>query len=123
MANNKKSIMKKFINLTGLLLVFVATGLQAQVQSSPGLKLVATGPLKLVLQDAALVNNGQFIPGNSTVLFKGSAPTRIGGNSAIDFHNIVVGEEIVLDNDIRISGSLTLEKGNLQLNNHSIDLG
>lgn len=122
MANIKKSIMKKFINLTGLLLV-CATGLQAQVQSSPGLKLVATGPLKLVLQDAALVNNGEFIPGNSTVLFKGTAPLRIGGNSAIRFHNLTVGEEIVLDNDIQVAGSLTLEKGNLQLNNHSIDLG
>lgn len=115
--------MKKFINLTGMLLLCMAPGLHAQVQSSPGLKLVATGPLKLVLQDAALINNGQFIAGNSTVLFKGTTPVRIGGNSTISFHHLTIGEEIVLDNDIQVAGNLTLEKGNLQLNNHSIDLG
>lgn len=113
--------MKKFKIIAGLLLICGATG--AQVQSSPGLKLVATGPLKLVLQDASLVNNGEFIPGNSTVLFKGGSPMRIGGSNAVRFHHLIVGEEIVLDNDIQVAGNLMLEKGNLLLNNHSIDLG
>jgi hypothetical protein len=119
--------MKKFKTLCALLAVCIAalpSAMQAQVQSSSGLKLVATGPLKMVFQDASLVNHGQFIAGNSTVIFKSSSPTLIGGSSPVSFHNIVVdGQELSLDNDMLVSGSLRLEKGNLQLNNHSIDLG
>lgn len=119
--------MKKFKTLPALLVVCIvalSSIVQAQVQSSPGLKLVATGSLKMVFQDASLVNHGQFIAGNSTVVFKSSSPVLIGGSNPVSFHNIVVdGQELRLDNDMLVSGSLTLEKGNLQLNNHSIDLG
>ena len=117
--------MKKFKTLSALVCILaLPCAMQAQVQSSPGLKLVATGPLKMVFQDASLVNHGQFIPGNSTVVFKSSSPMLIGGSSPVSFHNLVVdGQELRLDNDMLVSGSLTLEKGNLQLNNHVLDLG
>ena len=117
--------MKTFKNPVQLLLLFLVAlppGLLAQVQSTPGLKLVASGELKLVFQDLSLINHGQFSPGHSTVIFKGSAPALIGGNNPIHFHHIVIGEETMLNNDIQVAGRLQLEKGNLQLNDHTIDL-
>lgn len=117
---------KKPIGLLLICLVALPPGLLAQVQSTAGLKLVASGPLKLVFDDAGLINNGQFIPGNSTVIFRGSAPTLIGGSNKINFHHLVIdktGEDVSLYNDLEVSGKLTLEKGNLQLNKHSLDLG
>jgi hypothetical protein len=127
--NFKRSIMKKITNLTGFLLVCLVAlppGLNAQVQSSQGLKLVANGDLKLVFNDAGLINHGQFSPGNSTVIFKGTAPSYISGSSAVNFHNLVIsktGQDLSLDNDLNISGNLRLEEGNLQLNSRTLDLG
>jgi hypothetical protein len=127
--NFKRSIMNKFKNFIGLVLICLAgmpPGLQAQVQSSSGLKLVATGALKLVFDDAELINHGEFTPGNSTVIFKGNMPARISGSKAVNFHNLAIsktGQDLTLDNDLRISGKLSLEQGNLQLNNRLLDLG
>jgi hypothetical protein len=115
--------MKKIKTLTGLLLVTLSLGLQAQVQSTAGLKLVATGPLKLVFNDAGLINNGSFSPGNSTVIFQGKSASLISGNCAINFHNVVMEKDLSLENDLSISGKLTLAKGNLHLNSRTLDLG
>lgn len=121
--------MKKIKTLSGFLLlglVALSPGMQAQVQSTAGLKLVATGPLKLVFNDAGLINHGEFIPGNSTVIFKGNMPATISGSKAVSFHNLVIsktGQDLSLDNDLDISGSLTLEQGNLQLNSRTLNLG
>lgn len=127
--NLKRFIMIKCKNLTGfilVLLVAIPPGLQAQVQSTAGLKMVATGELKLVLDDAELINHGEFTPGNSTVIFKGNSPVRISGSKAINFQNLVIsitGQDLVLDNDLRVAGKLSLDQGNLQLNNRLLDLG
>src|ERR1700754_1301347 len=113
--------MKKFKTLTALLLICMV-GL-AQVQSSAGLKLVATGPLKLVFNDAALINHGSFSPGNSTVIFQGNASSLIGGSSAVNFHNLVLDKDVSLENDLNVSGKISLAKGNLHLNSRTLDLG
>lgn len=119
--------MKKLKALPVLLLISIVAlppALQAQVQSSQGLKLVANGAVKLVFQDITLVNHGDITADNSTAVFKSSMPLSISGSKAINFHNIILdGENLTLDNDMLISGSLSLQKGNLQLNNHTIDLG
>ena len=120
----------KFINhLHALLIVLLALSpaAQAQVQSTSGLKLVATGPLKLVFQDAGLVNHGEFIPGQSTVIFKGNmSSSSISGSHPVSFFNLVVskeGHQLELENNMSVSGTITLDKGNLQLNDHLLDLG
>lgn len=121
--------MKKIKSLTGLPLICalaIPFGMQAQVQSSAGLKLVATGQLKLVFNDAGLISHGSFSPGNSTVIFQGNAPSMISGSSAVNFHNLVIdktGQDLSLENDLNISGKLTLAKGNLHLNSRTLDLG
>jgi hypothetical protein len=117
---------KTIFRLMSIGLVALSPGLQAQVQSTAGLKLVAIGELKMVFNDAGLINHGQFSPGNSTVIFKGNTPATISGSNAVSFHNLVIsktGQDLSLDNDLNISGHLTLEQGNLQLNSRTLDLG
>jgi hypothetical protein len=115
------------LRLLLILLPALSTALHAQVQSTTGLKLVANGSLKLVFHDASLVNNGEFMPGNSTVIFSGSASrTFIGGSNPVSFQNLVLskpGQELELRNNVRIACGLTMEQGNLQLNSHLLDLG
>lgn len=110
-----------------ILSLVLSAAVHAQVQSTSGLKLVATGSLKLVFQDATLVNNGEFLPGNSTVIFTGSASRAfIAGSNPISFQHLVIrkpGQELELRNDLSIAGSLTMDQGNLQLNSHLLDLG
>jgi len=115
--------------ITGLLLACLAVispNILAQVESGPGLQLVATDELKLVFNDADFIHHGQFIPGNSTVVFKGERPAKISGSSPVKFHNLVIsttGKEISLENDLDVSGILKLEEGNLQLNRRTLNLG
>jgi hypothetical protein len=98
------------------------------LRSSSGMNLVATGDLKLVFHDAGLLNNGRFVAGNSTVLFTGDVaaqPVYIDGSSPVAFHHVVISRpsDVRLNNNISVTGNITLNDGNLQLNNHVLDLG
>ncbi len=122
--------MKLYKNLSGLVLIFVLSPsmeMHAQVQSSAGLKVVATGAIHLVFNDASLVNHGDFLPGNSTVIFTGSSlPAYIGGSVPVSFHDLVIikpGHELQLNTNLNITGTLTMDQGNLQLNSQLLDLG
>src|SRR5688572_33326227 len=110
--------MKTRNNSARLLLILtmaLSTAIHAQVQTTSGVKLVATGSLKLVLQDATLMNNGEFLPGNSTVIFTGSASRAyITGNSPVSFQHLVInkpGQELELGNNVRVTGTLTMGQG------------
>jgi hypothetical protein len=129
---SKPFYMKPFKYLRNALLSVTALlplHMQGQlVRSSAGMNLVATGDLKLVFNDAGLMNNGRFIAGNSTVLFTGSTsstPISIGGGSPISFHHVVISRssDVKLDNHVTVTGNITMDNGNLQLNNYTLDLG
>lgn len=98
------------------------------VRSSSGLNLVATGDLKLVFNDAGLANNGSFAAGKSTVVFTSDGanlPVSIGGSHPVSFYHIVISQpaDVTLNNNIGVDGNITLNQGNLLLNNHLLDLG
>ncbi len=122
--------MKSINNLTHPLIIcllLLSTASHAQVQTSSGLKLVASGPVKLVFQDAGLINHGEFLPGNSTILFKGNhSSSHISGSRPVSFHDLVIdkeGQELILNNNLHITGTLAMDNGNLELNGYELNLG
>jgi hypothetical protein len=76
--------------LTLLFVMLMPAMLFAQVMNiSGGLKVVANGNVSIVMDKAGIINNGTFIPGNSTVYFSGAATTTISGSQPVDFYNII----------------------------------
>lgn len=101
----------------------------ASLRIGQGINIVAGGDIKIVLNDAHFINNGNFTAGASTVLFAGTAAKQtmfVGGNSRTAFNNLSINrpfEQLQLNNDISVSGALNFSAGNLELNNHRVDLG
>jgi hypothetical protein len=113
-----------------LLLLVGALHTQAQqVRISPGLQVVASGSPQLVFQDLGLINDGHFKAANSMVIFTGSLgtlPVSIGGGSSTSFHQLHINQrsgDVQLGNNIRVTGSIHLNNGNLLLNHYTLDLG
>ena len=104
-------------------------GARAQgLHAGPGIHLVVSGAPTIVLEDAALVNDGELAAGNSLFVFTGSTSTKnmsIGGSRPLAFYGLTLNKpnNLLLDNNISVAGSLTMSSGNLELNNHTIDLG
>jgi len=113
--------------LPKLLMTLLPFGAAAQsLHISSGAKVVASGPVSIVLTDIAFTNDGSFIPSNSTVQITGNRNALIGGNSITTFSNLTINKpnnSTQLLNDINVSSVLLLTRGNLLLNNHTIDLG
>jgi hypothetical protein len=94
-----------------------------------GANLVFTGNASITIQDGGLVNNGTLTAGNGTVLFTGTAASTsstIGGSSTTTFNHLTIDKtsnDVVLNGNIAVNGNLTMQAGNLQLNNYTLDLG
>ena len=125
--------MKPFNHIRGI--VIVGTVLLPCLLHSQGLRIgrgasvVVQGNASLVLNDASFINDGQFSPGNGTVAFTGGEQKSnafIGGSSRTAFNNVLLSRPysaLQLENDVALSGSLTMSAGNLELNNLRLDLG
>ncbi|HSC38351.1 MAG TPA: hypothetical protein VLD19_10780 [Chitinophagaceae bacterium] len=97
-----------------------------QLLIGPGAQLVVTGAPSLVLNNTSLVNNGRFTADSSTVLFAGARHASIGGYNPLSFYNLVIDiprGEVQLNNNAAATGSITMNNGNLQLNNYTLNLG
>jgi hypothetical protein len=83
----------------------------------------------LVLNNAGITNNGAFTGGAGTVLFTGDAITGrsfVRGDQPVNFYNLVIDKssnDVQLNNNAAVSDSIIMERGNLQLNNYTLDLG
>lgn len=113
-----------------MILASLPFGIQAQgLHIRPGAGLVISGAPNLVFNNAGLINDGRFLAGSSTVIFTGdtaASKTFIGGDNPIAFYNVSVSRpfhDLQLNNDAAVTGSITLDSGNLQLNNYTLDLG
>jgi hypothetical protein len=105
------------------------TGGIAQLQINPGATLVMNGPVNLVMNNSYFTNNGNFVAGNGTVWFTGNVIINnayISGNNSISFNNVVINKrvnDVLLYRGIAVTGNLTMQKGNLLLNNNLLYLG
>jgi len=86
------------------------------------------GDAKIVLNNTSFVNNGNFNAGTSTVMLTGQdgAHQVIGGNSRTVLSSLVIDrplQEVQLNGDISVTSVLFMNNGNLELNNHRLDLG
>lgn len=117
-------IKKSVSSATALLLV--CSGLSAQnMLITSGCNVIMTGPVNLVLNNAGLVNNGNFVAGSGTVKFTGTTDAGISGTSAA-FNNLVVAKSsanVVLNCNVAVAGNIVLNGGNVQLGINTLDLG
>lgn len=89
------------------------------------LKVVTTSSAKIILNDYYYVNqSGSLITVEGEWNFVGSSNQRIMGIS--QFENLTInkmGGEVLLDNNISVTGNITMTDGNLNLNGNILDLG
>jgi hypothetical protein len=79
------------------------------------------------LYNTSLVNNGSLQwPDKNVLVWSGTQPVYISGNTVTQFGNMVLrreGAELTLKQDIKIKGLLIFQTGYIDLNGHSITLG
>jgi hypothetical protein len=114
-----------FTIVPGLPLFSYAQGLHILA----GAQWVVNGGPTLVLNNAGLSNDGSFTAGSGTVLFTGDSVTGrtfVGGDQPVNFYNLVINKssnDVQLNNHAAVSDSIIMQRGNLQLNNYTLDLG
>lgn len=109
------------------LAVVVPAGVCAQgIHITTGANMVMNGNIKLVLNNAGLITNGEFEAGQSCVILNGtgSAQSWLGGSAAASFYRIIMNRQadVMLQGNITINDTLSMIKGNLQLNNYTLNL-
>jgi hypothetical protein len=119
----------RFLALTLLPVISGLSGRAQGLQLMPGIHWVENGPSQLILHNASLINNGSFLTDSGTVVFSsdaGAAGAFIGGANPVSFHHLTIGNsagDLRLNNDAFVTGRITLDSGNLQLNGYLLDLG
>ena len=98
------------------------------VRLTPGSYMIMNGPVNLVLNNAGFITDGGFKQGTSTIIFTGNATVQplLGSSNTTAFNHVTINRpsnDVQLNGDIAIEGTLTMIMGNLQLNSRSIDLG
>jgi hypothetical protein len=107
----------------GILLILASLRVQSQgLRIMSGARLVVSGAPQLVLQDAALINDGEMRPDSSRCLVFGNA-SFIGGSRPTSFYDLVIGGDVQLENHASVAGGIYMQGGNLQLNRYTLDLG
>jgi hypothetical protein len=112
---------KKLINTLATSAAILMTTTVAAQQISIGQRsnLVMRGAVQLVVNNAAMTNNGSFAAGNGTVVFAGHADTsvvKLNGSNATTFNNLTVnkvGNGIKLRSQANVTNTLTLSAGTL----------
>lgn len=108
------------IALLGIISVSAAQQLTINERSS----LVMNGAVSLVVNNASLVNNGQFAAGNGEVKFTGHNDTTVSnlsGNSATVLYDLTVSKTangVAIKSATAIKNKLEMQGGNLYANNN-----
>jgi len=117
----------------GLLLVGAATLITCTAAAQglsigTGAHLVVDGTTQIQLVNANLTNNGNFVPSYGSVVFAGNnltSPT-ISGSSYSSFNDLILNRTnspLVLQQPIAVANNVAMVNGNIDLNNHILDLG
>ena len=108
-----------------LLAPFISLSQGRFVVNGSALKVVTTGVAKIVLNDYYYLNQtGSLISVEGDWNFVGSTNQRITGIS--QFENLTINKtsgEVMLDNDISVTGNVTMTSGKINLNGKILDLG
>jgi hypothetical protein len=111
-----------------VLILMQCTVLAAQgIHVTSGGRFIMSGPVKMVLRDAGLKNEGFFTAGNGTLLFTGSHDATISGNTTFGLNHVTIskipGSVVSMRQDATVNGVLTMNVGNLLLNDQTLYLG
>jgi len=128
---NVFKVLKKIVFMKSKFLVLLpvlsAFTISAQVTIAPGAQFSIAGNTQLTLQNTDLVNNGNFIAGNSMVTFAGNASSSISGTQPIQFFEVEAsktnGSSIVLQRAIGVTQRVLFSSGFFNLNGFNTDLG
>ena len=118
----------RVITIPLLLAVFPVWLCAQGVRLTPGSYMIMDGPVYLVLNNAGLITDGTFKPGTGTIIYTGNATTvqpLLGSSNTTAFNHVTINRpsnDVLLNGDIVIEGTLTMINGNLQLNNNTLNL-
>ncbi|MEP7142744.1 MAG: T9SS type A sorting domain-containing protein [Ferruginibacter sp.] len=117
---NHNSSKASFISLVFVIICGITSSLNAQqIIITPGTNLILNGNVSLVLNNAALQNDGAFAAGTSTVNFighKDSSASYIAGSSTTTFNNLSVSKSasgVALKSAVAVKNILDLNNGDL----------
>jgi hypothetical protein len=112
------------MSLAGLPVWLAAQG----IRLTPGSYMIMDGPVNLVLNNAGFITDGGFKQGTGTIIYTGNATAvqpLLGSSNTTAFKHVTINRpsnDVLLNGDIVIDGTLTMISGHLQLNNHTLNL-
>jgi hypothetical protein len=98
------------------------------IHLTAGANMRMTGPVYLVLNNAGFITDGSLKQDLTSVIFTGNATTvqpLLGGSNNIGLHHVTINRpsnDVKLNGNVYIDGTLAMINGNLQLNNYYINL-
>lgn len=111
------SIFSLVFGLLSLLGIIPFINLHAQqLTIAPGTQMIASGNVKIVLDDIDFIQNGTFSPGNSEVVFQGTENSSIQGSESISFYDLTIDKtanHVQHSADFAVQHSLVFSQGNL----------
>lgn len=99
----------------------------AQLTITSGTQLKTAGNIQLIFANTSLVNNGTCNNTSGRFVFSGNVANTIGGNNAIQIQELEIaktnGALLSLQQNIGVSGKVVFTSSNINLNDHTLDLG
>ncbi len=101
--------------------------ISAQLAITPGAQFSIAGNTQLTLQNTSIINNGNFIAGNSIISFTGNASSSISGSQPVQFFALEMNKTnntfLILQRAIGVTQRILFTSGFLDLDNFNADLG
>lgn len=120
-----KTFFKTMMLLLTLLFWHSAGHAQVSIAIEAGQTLAVDGNNSMAVA-GNWVNNGVFIPGSGTVIFSGAGTQSIANPAGEIFNNLTVdktGGDLLLNGNMTVTGNLTVNSGDLDLNSFIITMG
>lgn len=114
-----------FILVLAVQMLYCGEGNAQQVKITSGASCKTTGAASIIINNADLVNNGNFIASDgSTVTIKGTSALEIGGSSPSSFDNLTLDNSngLTITNSETVNGTLTFTNGKITLGDNDLIL-